>query len=126
MRDNFKYISAAIAVGIYLSLVGTILYYFNYRNSEKAVHYVKKNSDSIAVSLAGDTQKHLSEKGKKKASSQKAKAKPKKVRNIISPKQTVQKSKKAKKTAKKIQTKSLFSSVKTPSKPSKKKPEESD
>ena len=121
MKDNFKLISGALAVGIYLSLIAILLYYFNYRSSESSVHYVKKNNDAIAVSLASGRKKSIEKKGKKATSSKKAKEKPKKIRNITSPNKTVQKSKKTKKKAKKIKTKSLFSSIKTPAKKSKSK-----
>ena len=121
MKDNFKLISGVIAIGIYLSLIAVLLYYFNYRSSESSVHYVKKNSDAIAVSLAGGRKKSIEKKRKKATSSKKEKEKPKKIRNITSPNRTVQKSKKTKKKAKKIKTKSLFSSIKTPAKKSKTK-----
>ncbi len=120
-RDSFKVISGGIAIAIYLCVTGTILYYFNYRSSsDKSVHYVKKNSDAIAVSLAGAKTPSPKKEGKEKRNSKNSKKKPKKVRNISSPTPAAQKSKKAKKPAKKIQTKSLFSSVKTPHKPSQK------
>jgi protein TonB len=121
MRDSFKLVSGGIAIGIYLLLAGTVLYYFNYRSSsDKAVHYVKKSSDAIAVSLAGAKTPSRKKEGKKKRQVQKPKHTPKKVRNITAPNRAAQKSKRAKKQAKKIKTKSLFSSVKTPSKPAKK------
>lgn len=121
MRDSFKLLSGVVAIGIYLFLAGTVLYYFNYRSADKPVHYVKKNSDSIAVSLAGATQKTVKTQEKKKASHKKPKHRPKKVRNITSKKPHKQKSKHAKKPAKKIKTKSLFASVDTSRKPAKKK-----
>ena len=114
MRDNLKLISGAIATGIYLVLIGVILYYFNYRSTEKAIHYVKKNSDAIAISLSGTKAPAVKEKSKKNPQDSKAKHKAQKVRNITTPKETSQKSKKAKKMAKKIQAKRLFSSVHTP------------
>jgi len=120
MQDNFKLISGGIAIGIYLFLIAVLLYYFNYRGSERAVHYVKKNSTAMAVSLAGATQKKIEKKGKKQSPPKKKKAKPKKIRNITSPKKAVQKSKKAKREAKKIKTKNLFSSIQTTVKPTKK------
>ncbi len=120
-RDSFKVISGGIAITIYLCVTGMVLYYFNYRsNSDRSVHYVTKNSDAIAVSLAGAKTPSPKKEGKKQHRVKKAAQRPKKVRNISSPKPAAQKSKKAKKPAKKIQTKNLFSSVKTPHGPSQK------
>ena len=113
MRDTFKLISGGIAIGIYLIITGMVLYYFNYRSSEKPVHYVKKNSDAIAVSLSAPKAVNVAKK-KKKTLPPKPKKPPKKVRNITAPKVQAQQSKRAKKKVKKIQAKSLFSSVHTP------------
>lgn len=118
MRDHFKATSGLIAVSIYLALAGTVLYYFNYRSSIKPVHYVEKNSNAIAVSLAGAKQPTSKKEGKKKKKSKKPKAN--KVRNITSKTAAPKRSRKAKKPAKKIKTSSLFSSVKSPKKPTKK------
>ena len=112
MKDRFKLISGAVAVGIYLCLIAVILYYFNYRSSEKSVHYVKKNSHVMAVSLAGGSQ--VKRKEKKQSSQTKKREKPKKIRNITSSNRAKQKSKKSKKTPKKVKAKSLFSSIQTP------------
>ena len=112
MKDEFRLISGVVAVGIYLCLVAVVLYYFNYRSSEKAVHYVKKNSHVMAVSLASGNQ--LKRKEKKQSSQKKVREKPKKIRNITSVNKRKQKSKKAKNPPKKVKAKSLFSSVKTP------------
>ena len=112
MKDEFRLISGVAAVGIYLCLVAVVLYYFNYRSSEKAVHYVKKNSHVMAVSLASGNQ--LKRKEKKQSSQKKVREKPKKIRNITSVNKRKQKSKKAKNPPKKVKAKSLFSSVKTP------------
>jgi protein TonB len=120
MRDNFKFISGSIALGIYLLIIAVVLYYFNYRSSAKPVHYVKKNSHAIAVTLSGEQNPTPKKQGEKKASIAKPKHTPKKIRNITSPKKVAKKSKSTKKPAKKIHTKSLFSSVKTASKPAKK------
>jgi len=120
MRDSFKLISGGIAISIYLTLIGIILFYFNYRSHDKPVHYVRKNSDVIAVSLAGAKASRLKKEGKKKIQTKKSKHIPKKVRNISSPETIVNKSNKAKKPAKKIKAKSLFSSIRTPGRVAKK------
>ena len=120
MRDPFKLISALIAVGIYLLLAASLLYYFNYRSSERAVHYVKKNTpQALSVSLAEEAPRLMPQKPAKTKQSS-SKHRPKKVRNLNSSKRAAQKSKRAKKAAKKIQAKQLFSSVHTAKTPSKK------
>jgi len=133
MRQNPKIVAAVISVGVYLSILSLILYYFNYRNTTKPVHYVKKNSNRIAVSLSSapvrSDSKTKSKKADKPIVKEKKKSKPKKVRNITAPKSKPKtKSKKADKPVKKIKAKELFASVKqkpktkkaTKSKPAKK------
>ncbi len=115
MKDNFKILSGLIALLVYLILLFLIFYLFGFRSETKPVHYVKKNSEAIAVSLAG-TKSNKSDIGKdiKKTSEiKKKKPKPKKIRNITSKKPAPSKSKIAKKPAKKIEAKSLFSDVNT-------------
>ena len=107
MKDKNKLFSGIIAIGIYLLLVVVVLYYFNYRSQKQPRHFVEKNSQAIAVSLAGaprlmSTRESLSKPKKQKHS-------PKKIRNIASRKKSYQKSKKVKN----IHAKNLFASVKT-------------
>ncbi|NKQ41818.1 MAG: TonB C-terminal domain-containing protein [Sulfurovum sp.] len=121
MRDSFKIISGLIAISIYLVLITLVFGITNSKDKERAVHYVKKNTqEAITVSLAGSKQKVPKKEGKKKNSSKKPKQKPKKIRNITTPKPPISKVQPSKKPAKKIQTKDLFSSVKSQSKPEKK------
>ncbi len=103
MRDNFKFISGMIAIGIYLLLLLVIVYYFNYRTDENPVNYVAKNSNRLDVTLASS--KTIPKQSKQKRYQ-------KKIRNITSPKPK-KISKPSKKPAKKIKAKSLFSSIKT-------------
>jgi len=118
-QDPFKYISAMIAVGIYLLLASVLFYYFNYRSSERAIHYVKKSTpQALSVSLAEAPRLMPQKPAKEKQTS--SKHRPKKVRNLKSGKRAPQRSKRAKKAAKKIQAKQLFSSVHTAKTPSKK------
>jgi len=113
MKDNFKITAGLISVGVYLLLVFLVFYYFNYRSADKPIHYVKKNSNHIAVSLAS-VQKFPEQKPKPKPKSklkQKVK-KAKKIRNIKAPKsKPIRPVKKSKKPVKKIKTKELFASV---------------
>ncbi|HIP61667.1 MAG TPA: hypothetical protein EYG98_03840 [Sulfurovum sp.] len=113
MKDNFKITAGLISVGVYLLLVFLVFYYFNYRSADKPIHYVKKNSNYIAVSLAS-AEKSPEQKSKPKPKSkpkQKVK-KAKKIRNITAPKsKPIKPVKKAKKPVKKIKTKDLFASV---------------
>lgn len=47
-----KLIWGAIAVGIYLFVVGVLIFYFNTREEKKPKHYVKKDEHRIQVALA--------------------------------------------------------------------------
>ncbi len=114
MRDNSKITAGAIAIGVYLLLVGLVFYYFNYRSNEKPVHYVKKNTNHIAVSLASaDNIPKAKPKVKSIPKPKKKTPPPKKTRNITAPKaKDIKQVKKTKKPVKKVKTKDLFASVK--------------
>jgi len=72
-------ISGALAFGIYFTLIGLLLFYFNTRDEKKAVHFVKKNEDRIRVSMSSPTQKKETKKEVKKAVKPKPEPKPKKI-----------------------------------------------
>ncbi|MBD3788889.1 MAG: TonB C-terminal domain-containing protein [Campylobacterales bacterium] len=57
MGKSSKYISGALAFGIYFALIGLIFFYFNVRKSEKSIHFVEKNEQRIQVSLGGPAAK---------------------------------------------------------------------
>lgn len=46
------FISGVFAIGIYVFLIGILLFYFNVHDEKKSVHYVKKNDDRIRVTMA--------------------------------------------------------------------------
>jgi len=46
------FISGVLAFGIYFVLLITLLFYFNMREENKPIHYVKKNEDRIRISMA--------------------------------------------------------------------------
>jgi len=114
-RANSRITAAIVSIGIYFAIVFLILYYFDYRNSNKPVHYVKKNSNHIAVSLSEAPKPTSTQTKSPKIDnpvSQKSKSKPKKIRNITAKKSKPKKQiKKSKKSAKKIRTKELFASI---------------
>jgi protein TonB len=62
------FISGILAVGVYLSIVGLVLFYFNTRNDTKSIHYVKKNEDRIRVTMSAPKNK---QKQKTKKATQK-------------------------------------------------------
>jgi len=63
---NFnKIISPIIAVGSYLLIVSSVLYYFNYKSQQKPVVYVEKNTNKIEVALASAPKKSSSQPVKK-------------------------------------------------------------
>ncbi len=47
-----KLISGILAFGVYFTLLGLLLYYFNTHKSKESLHYVKKNEERIRVSLS--------------------------------------------------------------------------
>jgi len=108
MRDNSKLISGFVAIAIYLGVVFSIFYYFDYRSNKKSIHYVATNDNSIAVSLANPNKKKISHKIKRKKTQKK---KPKKIRNIVKKKSKQLKKIKPKKKIKKLKPKDLFASI---------------
>jgi len=52
IKKSSTYISGALAFGIYFTLIGLLLFYFNTRDEKKPVHYVKKNEERIRVSMS--------------------------------------------------------------------------
>ena len=57
------FFSGIVAVGVYLFVIGLLLFYFNSHHTEKSIHYVKKNEDRIRVTMSAPKNK---EKEKKK------------------------------------------------------------
>ena len=41
-KKSSTFISGVAAVGIYLFVIGVLLFYFNSRDEQKSIHYVKK------------------------------------------------------------------------------------
>ncbi|NOR56296.1 MAG: hypothetical protein GQ531_08815 [Sulfurovum sp.] len=134
-------ISGVVAVGIYLLLVTLLLVYFNTRQTQKSVHYVKKNENRIRVSMGGPKTEVKKKKEKviekkkpqvKKKTKERIK-KEKDTRKKVIKEKVVKKVKVAKK-PKKIEKKAppkkvnkpkdLFASVATKKKPERKKVKE--
>ncbi len=67
-KKSSTFISGVLAIGIYVFVIGLLLFYFNTRESQKSIHYVKKNEDRIRVTMAAPKNK---EKTKKKHPSKK-------------------------------------------------------
>lgn len=84
-KKSSTFISGVAAVGIYIFVLGLLLFYFNSREEQKSLHYVKKNEDRIRVTMAvpknkAKTKKKQPTKKKitpKKKPSEKPKSKPK-------------------------------------------------
>jgi len=75
-------ISGALAFGIYITIILVLLFYFNTRNTQKSVHFVKKNEQRISVAISAPsaapqkkTQKAVQTK-KQKKKAEKPKPKP--------------------------------------------------
>ena len=47
-----KYFSGLLAFGIYFSIIGLLVFYFNTRDEKKSVHYVKKDEHRIQVAIS--------------------------------------------------------------------------
>ena len=67
-----KYFSGLLAFGIYFTIIGLLIFYFNTRDEKKSVHYVKKDEKRIQVALSTPKKPE-----NKKAISPKPKVKPK-------------------------------------------------
>lgn len=52
IKKSSTLISGLLAVGIYISVIALLLFYFNTRDQKKPVHFVKKNEERIRVSMA--------------------------------------------------------------------------
>jgi len=77
--------SGLYAFGIYIAVVGLLLFYFNSREENKSKRYVKKDEHRIQVALSGSS-KPQTQKQKKPS-----KAKPKPTQTKKSPKKAVKK-----------------------------------
>ncbi len=121
-----KLIPGAMAIGIYLAVLGLLLFYFNTRTEEKVKNYVKKDEHRIQVALSSSKPKSVSKKKEKAKPKKKvkkkstAKPKPSKKKRVIKEKivkKKAVKKKVVKKTKpKKNNTKDLFANVKVPKK----------
>jgi len=80
IKKSSTLISGLLAFGIYIAVIGILLFYFNSRDQKKPVHYVKKNEERIRVSMSTpkSTPKKEVKKQPKKVVKPKPKPKPKK------------------------------------------------
>jgi len=135
-NKSSTFISGVIAVGIYFFVITLLLFYFNSRETQKSVHYVKKDEHRIRVSLGGPkavvkkktpvVKKEAVKKKKPKETVKKQKDTRKKVikEKVVKKVKPVKKPKKVVKKAppKKVnKPKDLFASVSTKKTPEKKK-----
>ncbi len=120
-----KLIPGALAIGIYLLVIGLLIFYFNTRSEEKSKHYVKKDEHRIQVALSTPkkAQKQKVKPKKKLKPKPKVKPKPKKVakkkvikEKIVKKKKIVKKDVNKTKPKKKNSAKNLFANVKAPKK----------
>ena len=105
IKKSSTLISGLLAFGIYITVIGLLLFYFNSRDEKKSVHYVKKNEERIRISMS--TPKTQPKKETKKQPKKVVKAKPK-----PKPKKTVPK----KVAKKKVIKEKIVKKVKTPKK----------
>ncbi|MCF6205555.1 MAG: TonB C-terminal domain-containing protein [Sulfurovum sp.] len=123
-----KYLWGVVAVGIYLFVVGMLVFYFNHKETEQKKRYVKKDEHRIQVALSAPKKKVLPTKKKQKAKPKpRAKSKPEPKPKQKSTHKRVIKEKIVRKTVKKRdlnvtkskrkKPKDLFKNVKTVKKP---------
>ena len=95
-NKSSTFISGLLAVGIYAFIIGLLLFYFNTRDSQKPIHYVKKNEDRIRVTMSAP--KNNIKKKTKQPAQTKPTPKVKPVKKPKSkPKETVKKQKESRK-----------------------------
>jgi len=131
IKKSSTFISGFLAFGIYFTLIGLLLFYFNTRDEKKSVHYVKKDEKRIQVALSTpkkpENKKAINPKPKVKPKPKpkpkvkpKVKPKPKKVvkKKVIKEKvvKKVVKKKDENLTKSKKKALDLFANVKTPKK----------
>ena len=69
-----RYIWGVVAVGLYLLLIGLLIFYFNHKETHEKKRYVKKDEHRIQVALSSNEKKKIP---KKKPAPSKPKPKPK-------------------------------------------------
>ncbi len=126
-----KLISGVLAIGVYLLVIGLLIFYFNTRSKEKPKRYVKKDEHRIQVALSApkkaDKPKVVKKKPKvqpkkKPKVKEKVKPKPKKVvkkkviKEKVRKKSVKKKDENLSKPKKRNKAKDLFANVKTPKK----------
>ena len=121
-----KLIPGVMAIGIYLVVLGLLVFYFNTRTEDKAKNYVKKDEHRIQVALSSSKPKSTAKKKVKakvrKKVQKKSTPKPKKsskkrvIKEKIVKKKPIKKKIVKKKKPKKNNTKDLFANVKAPKK----------
>ena len=107
-KKSSTFISGVFAIGIYVFVIGLLLFYFNSREAQKPIHYVKKNEDRIRVTMSAPKNKEKTKKKqptKKKTTPKKKPAKKAKAKT----KETV---KKQKDTRKKVIKEKIVKKVK--------------
>lgn len=85
MKKSSTFISGVLAVGIYISMIVLLLVYFNSRETQKPVHYVKKNEDRIRVTMAAPKNKTKTKKKEPTKKKTEPKKKPAK-KPVVKPK----------------------------------------
>jgi len=68
MKHFSTLISGILALLIYLTVVGVLLFYFNTRSEERSRHYVKKDEKRIRVALSESSKKALKKSSRSKGS----------------------------------------------------------
>jgi protein TonB len=78
-----RYVWGIVAVGLYLLLIGLLIFYFNHKERDEKKRYVKKDEHRIQVALSSPQKKVLPKKKNPVKPKPKPKPKPKKVTKPI-------------------------------------------
>ncbi len=117
-----KLIPGAMAIGIYLVVVGLLAFYFNTRTVDQSKKYVQKDEHRIQVALSSSskpksvTKKKEKVKTKKKVEKKSVSKVKKSIKKKVIKEKIVKKKPVKKKKPKKNNTKDLFANVKAPAK----------
>ncbi len=116
-NKSSTFLSGVFAVGIYLFLIVMLLLYFNIKEKQQPTHYVKKNEDSIRVTMASFEKKPQTKKPEPKRQST-----PKKPTKTTKPKPQKERVKKEKDRRKKVIKEKVVQKPKPKPKPKPKRP----
>jgi len=79
-KRSSTFIAGVLAFGTYFMFLLLLLFYFNYSNNKKSLHFVKKNNETIRISLASPSVSRPKKRIKKVSKHKEKKKKAKKIK----------------------------------------------